>query len=324
MQMRNQVVRIGLAVWGVVAMALPAVATGPNNQVVPNPAVDANLNSVVQMSFLNGGNNQTLGTGSIIDKFTVRGVGYFCVLTADHVIAGGATRISFQNGNGVPLTTFPIDYSLRFIGANGVDRPDMALSLVRFGAPNAAFNNVVNLSLINGAAIAQGAGISVVGFGNTGAINPVTNVLSVQAGTAGTKRYQNNLVSARPAIIDGIYRYQGVEAQYNVPGVAGEGGTFGGDSGAPYFSSSTTFDPDDGGPLPALRNNTIAAVHTLGVNVYNNGTPHAGVDVFTYRQAIVDTCNLYQSTLVASPEPTSVSLLVITSVVGVVLRRRKR
>lgn len=329
MQQRNHSIRVGVATLSMFLIGLPAWATGPSNQVLANPSGNANLNSVVQLSRLIPGAgdfagqmvNDTQGSGSIIDRFVVNGVGFFTVLTADHVIPA-VDRMAFANGNAIPnVTAFPIHTTLRTIGANGTDTPDMALALIRYGAPDAFFNNVATLSLINGAAITTGSNFSVVGFGNTGTI--AANVLTVSPGdTSGTKRYQNNVVSARPAVVSGIYSYQGVSGAFNSPGgVAGEGGTFGGDSGAPYFSSSTTFDPSGG--LPTVRTDTIAAVHTLGLNVYNSGDEFTGVDVFTYRGAITTGMTQLRG-LAAAPEPGTLSLLAIALIGGIVTHRRRR
>ena len=65
-----------------------ALATGPSNQT-------AQLNREIRVLYgLNaGGNNGNFnGTGTIFDNMNINGQGYFCVVTADHVVSSNGTK----------------------------------------------------------------------------------------------------------------------------------------------------------------------------------------------------------------------------------------
>src|SRR5262245_55085007 len=70
-----------------------ALATAPADQIVSPDPPGGSLYSVVD--FMLAGGNSDNGTGSIINKFKdTNGIGHFCVLTADHVIAGNVNRVA--------------------------------------------------------------------------------------------------------------------------------------------------------------------------------------------------------------------------------------
>src|SRR5262245_8319024 len=114
---RRACLQLALAL-GVLLVALStAYATGPSNQVVPNPAPGGTntLSSVVAVNITNAaGNIVDGGTGTVIDSFALpNGVSFLCILTADHVASdAGAKSVSFQNvtlGALPPaLRTYPI------------------------------------------------------------------------------------------------------------------------------------------------------------------------------------------------------------------------
>jgi len=124
------------------------------------------------------GNPQFSGTGTVIDNRNVNGQGYFCVLTADHVIANGGPTgnvknglgIAFGNLNGFDATYFPGNSN--FLAANLVGRlgpganptVDMAVLSVNYGAYNAGYSKFT-LGLSGANQLGIGSLFSSDGFG---------------------------------------------------------------------------------------------------------------------------------------------------------------
>ena len=140
-----------------------AWATGPNNQVVPNPAVGGfnTLSSVVAVENVTGGvivGNGT-GSGTVIDSFVnpSTNIGYLCVLTADHVAAGGANMVSFPNvtlGAAPPAAgTYPIIARQQVAGIGVGQNVDANVVLVQYGAPDAFYFGVPDKSLVTSVAV---------------------------------------------------------------------------------------------------------------------------------------------------------------------------
>jgi hypothetical protein len=99
--------------------------------------------------------------------------------------------------------------------------------------------------------------------------------------------------------------------------VPGEGVTFAGDSGAPYFASALDFIEIDGNQIP-IRTDAILAVHQAGKNRYRNGDLGHGTELIDgYRQWIMAKCALV-------PEPGSLLVLLSGSGWVLLLYRRRR
>src|SRR4051812_44815524 len=190
-----------------------AQAIGPDNQTL-NPTYD----SVVRILFNNPGNQDAgdgymNGTGTIIGNHDVNGVGYLCVLTADHVIsttgtkAGGivnAPGIAFGNsakasGN----SPYMAGQVLGRFSTNGTS--DMALLGVPYGAYNAGYDSLV-VNLVSASAFFN---FSDVGYGNAGKL--VTGGYKAQ-GIYGTERFLNDKIGTFEANYtrDG-YTFEGAE-----------------------------------------------------------------------------------------------------------------
>lgn len=291
----------------------------PAGQLVPNPG-NANLNSVVQLDTA----TQFVGTGSIICTFVgAEGNGHFVVLTADHVIGGGANRIAFQN-SAVPGTPAgPPDYAITQTFRKGsTGTVDIALAVVDYGmAPDAFFNAVVSLKYtsIDPPGTTQ---FTSVGFGNTGTpnVDMMGNLTGYTrtAGTVGTKRFQNNVVTGTTANAGGpTYNYKSVNWQLDIPGIAGEGYTYDGDSGSPYFTTTAI----TLGGVPNVFTNNIFGVHTLGVNgAVVQGSPAAGVLLTAAEVTWID----QRLAAVCIPEPSTILLLTIGTGLILFVARGKR
>jgi len=192
------------------------------------------------------------GTGSIIGNHNIDGVGWLCVLTADHVIStngkksGGivdAPGIAF--GNSIKTS----GNSPYFVGqvfgrysTNGTS--DIAVLGVPYGAYNPAYDNlVVHLVTASGFFF-----FTDIGYGNEGKL--ITGGYQAQ-NKYGTERFLNDKIGTFEANYtrDG-YTFEGAEWYVTDPAdpnhIAGSGTTFDADSGSPYFSSATNFDEGTG------------------------------------------------------------------------------
>jgi len=315
----------GVATLGALLLSLLAAdATGPNNQLVPNPAPGGanTLSSVVALLNVGGGIIQSGGSGTVIDSVINAGDnnGYLCVLTADHVELGSGTPanvISFANtqpvGGAAPgAGTYSIIGAQQVAGFAG-QNVDLDVVLVRYGAPDAFFNAVPDKSLTT--SVGVGNTLSEVGFGLTATPNfSGANLISLtqQNGTYGTKRYQNNALTAFVAnSVHGAYKENDVTYTFDAQGtanyVAGEGFGFSGDSGAPLFNNTSTFNPGGGLPLVAATD-SIAGVDVFGpTGTITNSQAELTVDVFDYRNNINTAC---ANLMTLIPEPSSCSLFV--------------
>ncbi|MCI0331861.1 MAG: PEP-CTERM sorting domain-containing protein [Planctomycetes bacterium] len=300
-----------------------AVAIGPSNQVVPNPAPGGTntLSSVVGVVGLGVGRNtiNANGSGTVIDSSVIGNRCWLCVLTADHNFPN-ANRIVFPN---YTLDAVPPAAGVKTILSHQQVAPigvgqnvDAAVALVSYGAPDAFFFGVPDKSLTT--AVGVGNTLTEVGFGRggTNVVDGMGNIIGINEGnraSAGTKRYQNNLLTefiANFAAGNG-YVYNAINYTFDAQGaanrIAGEGWGMRGDSGAPLFNNGVTFDP--GGGLPLLASiDSIAGVKTFGPLNATNGAKNQAVDVFDYRANIVTACNTLLATV---PEPTSLVLLAL-------------
>jgi hypothetical protein len=315
-----------------------AFATGPNNQVVPNPATAGfnTLSSVVAVENVTGGVIVGSGTGSgtVIDSYVnpSTNIGYLCVLTADHVVTGGANMISFPNvtlGAAPPAAgTYPIIARQQVAGIGVGQNVDANVVLVQYGAPDAFYFGVPDKSLVT--SVGVGNQLSEVGFGVTATPNftgaNLTSLTQQASATYGTKRYQNNLLTAFvPNNIHGAYKENDVTYTFDAQGtpnfIAGEGFGFPGDSGAPLFNNTTTFDP--GGGLPLVdATDSIAGVDVFGpTGTIANGAVELTVDVFDYSANIETAC---ATVMAAVPEPSAALLLSVSSVCVCLACRHRR
>ena len=118
-----------------------------------------------------------------------------------------------------------------------------------------------------------------------------------------------------PNNVHGVYTENDVTYTFDAQGtanfIAGEGFGFPGDSGAPLFNNTTTFDP--GGGLPLVdATDSIAGVDVFGpTGMINNGAVEDTVDVFDYRTNIQAACAVVMA---AAPEPSTALLLSVGSV----------
>ncbi|MFZ4574352.1 MAG: hypothetical protein ACOYN0_08130 [Phycisphaerales bacterium] len=237
------------------------------------------VNAVVQMR----AGDDPLGvtaTGSVVAKrIDSAGMGWLCVLTADHVAGAGFTGIGFGDGDPPPLT-FAADDSLTFRAPFG--GADLAVIGVPYGSPDGFFESLEPLSLAPsdpGSLI--GTQFSQIGYGWTGV--PIEGGLGLATQPrAGVKGFQNNVVErVRP--FGGVftpYAYTALEWDFNQPGasgaVVGEGSSFNGDSGSPYLIGSPTAVTLESGAVMEHFTIGIAAVHTYGDSSREHGWVGSG------------------------------------------------
>lgn len=230
-----------------------ALATGPRQQrAVPAPGPFFHpLNSVVEVVV--GGTD--VGSGTIIQKRVDNDqIGWFKVLTADHVVRGqNNIQIDIGTGGQAAQTRVGTATTSWFnsMSPAGVQGRDLAMVWIRVGNLNtdqAAFNlwqNVTPLSVTNfgpdynpaDANAITRARFTEYGYGNTGDF--VDGGLSTIVSDS-ERRFQNNQIDRWRHINDGTYDYRAVEWDFNVPAAAGffaaEGLSYAGDSGGPYMT----------------------------------------------------------------------------------------
>lgn len=300
-----------------------AYAIVPATQLVPDGA----LSSVVQVRGSLGS-----GTGSIIDKRVVGGVGYLCVLTADHVAANASNlRIGF--GNGTPGTL----YNASLLGGKGPSGlVDIAVLKVEFGQitpdNSAAFSAITPMSLATPPANSSemvGKDLSFSGYGRTGdpviiGGQPVGYQFNFLNGdhAYGTKRFANNRVRAIGVIGDAgspNYLYQAIAWELDNPGLIGEGGIMSGDSGGPVLMSSIT----------EFNGTEVRTDGILGVLARTSGSSYKGYypevtssDLAVYLNADYQAWIRQQCELI--PEPSALAALVTAAACAIFARKRSR
>lgn len=270
---------------GLAAPAWAQVDTGPQQQRMPWRG-GTTLDSVVGVR-----TNVGTGTGTIIDKRVDprTGMGWLCVLTADHVVAGAANiRIAFGDNaaeglfGGVIGPAVEVYRGQPAARVGGLDGVDIAVVRIRFGMPNAFYNAIRPATLapwqpgdpgtVLGGVINQ---FTEVGYGGTATF--VNGGLDFGAAD-GNKRFQNNRLERvvnmnyRHPVTNDAYIYPAVDWTFDraaaqatnmgVPLPAGqqpflvaEGLSYGGDSGGPYFAYA--------GPIDAQN---VAAFNRPGAN----------------------------------------------------------
>jgi hypothetical protein len=324
---------------GVVALVfeLPCWATGPHVQ-----TVDPTLDSVVRILFNNPGQQDPgdgyfEGTGTIVGHHNMNGVGWLCVLTADHVLSstgqfGGALKdkpgVAFGNsGKASGNSPYrPASPRVRRNGASGTS--DLAVLGVRYGAYDPALDGLVR-NVVPATAFFE---FSDVGYGNEGRLvnfDAMGGPDGYQAQDVyGTQRYFNDKIGTFQANFSFIgYTYEAAHWFIDDPAamgsVQGSGTTFGADSGSPYFSSELITDTNN--DILEFFSDNVFAVHTgpaatqmfdgkqykpFGYN--NHGVALSSADVDWIRES----CDI-----VTVPEPTAFVLLVLG--IGVLRLRRR-
>ncbi len=279
-------------------LPLIALATGPAQQRVNWRPLGAGqtqfstLNSVVQISTTN-----SLGTGTIIGKNIDAGTGdaWVCVLTANHVVRG-ENNVQIGLGDNFAQGTFGGADSRHIQRGND----DMSVVGVRLGKVQGAGANAALLATYNALTPASmipttnlpsyvGRQFTQVGYGGTGDF--VAGGMNARVNDAGAgnnpryslnidnnKRFQNNVINQIDPVADGTYFYDSVRFSFDPAAangfLAGEGISYAGDSGAPYFRSVlstqavTAFtrpgQQDWAGGDMDLLTDAITAVHTRG------------------------------------------------------------
>jgi len=325
-----------------------ALAIGPANQ-----TISPQDNSVVRLldgsATGNAAGANFDGTGSIIDNMDINGQGWFCVLTADHVVSstgaqGGALAnsvgIAFgnsANNNGSSAYLVANQSKIFRGGVGGLE--DLAVVGVPYGAFNPAFNSYAISLQVAGSPTNQL--FSDIGFGNQGNLTPT----GYQAqGLYGTQRFLNDAidtitpVQAQP----GGYTYAAALWTIDNPNGAGahigSGSAFDADSGSPYFAISNgasalvtnlVFQNTTNNTTVFYNTDGEFAVHTFGSGTTNMppstianqtfkafGNTNGGVALFQPEINWIETeCALV-------PEPSSVTL-VIFGMAGLFLARRR-
>lgn len=285
-----------VAIVTLVASAGSVFATGPAQQLVPwRPAVAgqfSTLNSVVQMS-----TPSSLGTGTIIGKNIDAGTGdaWVCVLTANHVVRGAGNVQILMGDNGAEGTFGGADSRHLQRGTDDMSIVGVRLGRVQGAGADAAllakYNALTPASMIPTTNLASyiGRQFSQVGYGGTGDfVAGGMNARVIDAGPLanpryslnidGNKRFQNNQINQIDPVADGTYFYDSVRFSFDPAAanglLAGEGISYAGDSGAPYFRSVLSTQAVAAFSRPGQTNwaggnmdiltDAITAVHTRG------------------------------------------------------------
>jgi hypothetical protein len=204
---------------------------------------------------LGGGIGFMNGSGCIVGNTNVGGVGYYAVLTADHVISTAGQGAAVRNKIGMALGNSP-DAGAAATGnsawtqaatwyrGGSTGSKDMALMNVPYGAYNAANNaNVVSLTPAyhldgSGNPVLDITNFSDIGYGNEGRIDLVNSRYNPQ-GKYGTQRFITDQLSGIGLYNSpGGYSYLAVQFTIKNPKPVGNAGTGAGhdaDSGSPMF-----------------------------------------------------------------------------------------
>ena len=315
----------------------PGLATGPSTQIIrdtQNGFLNAEyLYSVVEMR-RDRAADRANGTGSVIDKHVDEfGNGWFCVLTADHVTAAGGRYIGFGNGNpqaGNRMFGNPQGDLLHSFSAQGLDLA--VLGVPYGGPPDAFFNSIIPLSMIIGYNSPNDltnsrAVFTEIGYGDTG--DPGVDTDGSGGLTSytsyGVKRYQNNRFERSQIKPYGSGNYTSIEWDYDNPAGAfatpGEGSSYAGDSGGPYFMTDGIGPDSPNGHQHDITTNGIVAVHTYGDNTnfhnYFGHPDHVASGGVFLTTAIV---NAIRTECESIPEPAGLCLIVI----GLIAMRKRR
>jgi hypothetical protein len=315
-------------------------ATAPREQAIPPGSQAWNSYYGVVRVFLN---NDFSGTGTVIGRRQIGNDYWLCVLTANHVVAfpennyrynGAPLTIAFGNrgGNDPQFNTRivftatdsvnnPADPHRGFFGG---DLPDLAVIGVQV---NRDIYNRVPVYSLSAAPPGHYTDFTIVGYGDTGRrdLDANNNFIGYtrQLNTSEIKRFANNAVKRRfhgnSLALPLFFRGAFIEWDLSIRAgaVPGEGVTFPGDSGAPYFASAWDVIEIDGNQIP-IRTDAILAVHHSGLDTYRNEDSGDGTELIEgYRQWIMAKCDLV-------PEPGSLLVLLSGSGWVLLLYRRRR
>ncbi len=322
-----------------------AWATAPVQQTT-NPTAFSNFYSVVDMT---KSPTVDVGTGSIIGSHYItegaQQIGYFCVLTADHVVAAGANSIGFGYfGDGTnPANSFAATYPIvNTVRGGSTGNEDLAVAFIRYGVVDPFFVSVQDLQLwtppasltlgnLPGTFTEVGYGLTGVPHYDSGIQDGFTPQLSV-----GIQRFDNaNPVSVNAGAAHDGYTY--TDVKWNPGPVSpgnpdlGVGSSFGGDSGGPYFTSdAVNFTVDGltdvyGDPVGTQTisafSDTIFAVHTFG----NNNNPQLFSDNIASGANLLTAADIawINNACMAIPEPSSLMIAGLGLVALVLIGRRR-
>jgi hypothetical protein len=329
------------------AWAPPARAVGPTNQLLTTPYVFNNAdpqnlpklrtNSIVQIDTNDGIGfpTGTRATGAVIQSRIINGVGYFCVLTADHVLNGTTTAkdfISFANSaaeNQSSAPQYPVVRYARVPGDNG-ETVDLSVAVVRFGDPNDSLYTRTLDENIAAISVGGGRARTEIGFGRRTGQNDdgTTDPLVGVANTYGFKRYQNQkttrtLNNFARTYNGAAYAYHSITYTFDAVGganrVAGEGFGFAGDSGGPLLIDAEVNSANLNGQNNSIFTNFIAGVEAFGDNDTSKDPDGAGplgvgegaaVDAGYYNAKITTTCDaLMDAVAVPGSSPAGMGIL---------------
>lgn len=345
-----------------VLLCQPVWATAPIQQTT-SPTAFSNLYSVVDML---QDPKLAVGTGSIIDSDIVQQgdeqIGYFCVLTADHVVTPPglvANQIGFGyvgDGNNT-ANSFIGTYKFTNVAHGGATgNEDIAIAVVRYGVVDPFFTSVQDLKIWNPPTPAPGtsaadaaqqladyaknnvAGFTEIGYGNTGTPHVTAGVqdgFNFQA-SFGVQRFDNaNIANSTPLANHGGYTY--TDVTWNPGPVSpgnpnlGTGSSFTGDSGGPYMTTDpTNFNVNGlvdvlGNPVPQQ---TIAAkTNTIfAVHAFgNNANPQLFAANVPSGGVLLSAADVawIQGVCAAVPEPSTYALALTGLLALVAWKRRK-
>lgn len=313
-----------IAVSAALGLSAFAAATGPSNQT-------AQLNREIRVLYgldAAGNNGNFNGTGTIFDNMNINGQGYFCVVTADHVVSSNGTKAgALFNGLGVGFGNDSATSGLSGLKQVGnvarygnLGGQDVAVFAVSYGAYNAANDQFVAKL---GTPLTQASGpFSEWGFGNTGDfVAGGMNTLNQY----GVERFQNNSFTRFMNVAYSGYAYNSIQWTFNAQNGSGNGTSFDGDSGGAYFNGSQQgFTISVNGKIPQNMNaftDYLVGVHDFGDNnafkafgfMGNGGTPMtAGLEAW-----------MQKACMNAVPEPSSMLALALPVAILALRRRRK-
>ena len=297
------VVAAFLSAWAAQAWAL---AITPLTQIFPAPTV---ANAIVRVSDAVG-----LGSGTVIDvRPTPGGGGWLCVLTADHVIAGGpGFSVDFGNagGGGVSFTSGSTTIT-SFRGPLNGDGTRVDLGMLGVFVPSLAVLPAMTLPTL--VAAANGTTIDVAGYGLTATLDGPGRRYLVNEGTYGNLLASFNGIDDHPVFTSGIYSFTSIHATtfFGPPvgtAIQAEAHLLNGDSGGPSWTLASAFD------MVGVHSHSV--IHgAVGSRFVNEGDDWWDVSVADYTSWITTTCG-------AVPEP-SILITFSTAVVLFVFRRRR-